>query len=82
MPHRPTFPNGYTKEELAAEIVRLHRVVERQRVFFECMAALADKVERTTTDSARLKALDCLLELAHCAVQSCLESAPDLRAIA
>lgn len=37
MPHRPTFPNGYTKEELADEIVRLSALEDS---FLECLESL------------------------------------------
>ena len=76
------FPSDYSPDELASEIVRLSLIFEQHLVFFECMAVLAEKVERTTTDPARLKSLESLLELVHFSARTFLEPVPDLAAVA
>lgn len=70
---RRQFPVGYTRDELSDEIALLYLLLERQRAFFECMAIVADRIERAATDRNRLNATPCLRDLVRCSAETSLE---------
>lgn len=70
MQGRPTFPSGYTQDELGSEIARLFAELHNQYAAIERMSELARAVKLATTERDRLKAMHRLLGLVRSTAQT------------
>ncbi|QBQ98230.1 hypothetical protein [Paraburkholderia pallida] len=74
MLRKPTFPSGYTHEELGSEIARLLNLPDLCQARFERMSDLAEAVDQIRNNRKRLKRTSRLIELAKQAATAYPES--------